>query len=253
MSDKPVGEEVSKNGRRRTYGLSRRLEAERRERERAAEQASGQSPGRDNNGPGREPRSSKVLVRGYVPVTIYLADAVIHENVEESVEAWLAEAGISIRTRGKPVVGSWFRRMGARLNRAALTPAGREAILTAVHVADSHLIQSQDAYVTAMLLQNVGPVLQSLQPTKDAVVRAGALLIVKVDWVVQVHQLTAAQQAILDHQPKLAASPTEIIAALQLQDPDIQETAMQPSQGVTMAAGRIAQRPTETETETTNG
>ena len=69
--------------------------------------------------------------------------------------------------------------------------------------------------------------MQALQPTKDAVVRAGALLIVKIDWVVQVHQLTAVQQAILDHQVTLVASPTEIIAALQLQESAMQETAIQ--------------------------
>jgi hypothetical protein len=68
-------------------------------------------------------------------------------------------------------------------------------------------------------LQNLGPVLASLQPTKDAVLRVGALLIVKVDWVVKVFQLTAAQQALLDHRPQLASSPYEIIAALNL-EPD---------------------------------
>lgn len=97
--------------------------------------------------------------------------------------------------------------------------------MTAVHVADSRLVQTQDAYVTSTLLQNVGPVLQALQPTKDAVVRAGALLIVKVDWEVWVHQLTAAQQAILDHKPQLAASPREIVTALQLIEPDSQDGA----------------------------
>ena len=56
--------------------------------------------------------------------------------------------------------------------------------------------------------------------------RAGALLIVKIDWVVQVHQLTAAQQAVLDHQPKLLASPAEVTAALQLQDPVMQEAVV---------------------------
>jgi hypothetical protein len=116
-------------------------------------------------------------------------------------------------------MGSWSRRIEA-VKKAIGTPAGQEAILTAVHVADSHLVQAQDAYVTSTLLQNVGPVLQALQPTKDAVVRAGALLIVKVDWEVQVHQLTAAQQAILDHRPQLAASPREIISALQLTEAD---------------------------------
>ena len=56
----------------------------------------------------------------------------------------------------------------------------------------------------------------SLQPTKDAVLRVGALLIVKVDWAVNVFQLTAAQQALLDHRPQLATSPHEIVAALGL-------------------------------------
>jgi hypothetical protein len=79
------------------------------------------------------------------------------------------------------------------------------------------------------LLQSVGPVLQALQPTKDAVVRAGALLIIKIEWMVQVHQLTAAQQAILDHRPNLAASPAEIIAALQLGSPVIEKTTISPT------------------------
>jgi hypothetical protein len=109
-----------------------------------------------------------------------------------------------------------FRQMTGSLAKAAKTPATREALLTAAHVADSHLIQAQDAYVTATLLQNTGPVLQALQPTRDAVIRAGALLIIKADWVVYVYQLTAAQQAILDHQPHLAAAgPKEIITTLE--------------------------------------
>ncbi len=109
-----------------------------------------------------------------------------------------------------------FRQMTGSLAKAVKTPAGREALLTAAHVADSHLIQAQDSHVTATLLQNTGPVLQALQPTKDAVIRAGALLIIKTDWAVYVYQLTAAQQAILDHQPHLAAAtPKEIITALE--------------------------------------
>lgn len=161
-----------------------------------------------------------------VSVSIYLADEGIHEQVEAAVEHWLATARVAIDTRDEPVIGSWFRRLTGSLKTTSKTPAGREALLTAVHVVDSRVVQSQDAYVTATLLQNVGPVLQALQPTKDAVVRAGALLIVKVEWVVQVHQLTAAQQAILDHRPQLATSPNEIITALQLIEPNEQEGAI---------------------------
>jgi hypothetical protein len=162
-----------------------------------------------------------------MPVSIYIANESVHAQVEEAVEEWLDSAHIAIVGRGKPVIGSWFQRIRADVKKAAMTPAGREAVLTATHIADSHLVQAQDAHVTATLLQNVGPVLQALQPTKDAVVRAGALLIVKIDWAVQVHQLTAVQQAILDHQPKLVSSPAEIIAVLRLQDADVQEIAIE--------------------------
>jgi hypothetical protein len=173
-----------------------------------------------------DPRHDGYAV-GNIPVSIYLADEDIHEQVETAVEQWLATADVSIDTRAEPVIGSWFRRMGASMKKTVGTPAAREAALTGMHIVDSRLVQAQDAHVTSTLFQNLGPVLAALQPTKDAVVRAGALLIVKIDWVVQVHQLTAAQQAILDHRPQLATTPKEIIAALQFPDPSGGEAAIQ--------------------------
>ena len=151
-----------------------------------------------------------------IPVTIYLSDEAVHEQVEAAVEFMISQAGLQVQTRDDPVLGSWFRKMRASIKLIVNSSAGREAMLTAKHVADARLILAQDAYVTSTLLQNLGPVIQSLQPTKDAVVRVGALLIVKIDWQVQVFQLTAAQQAVLDHRPQLATKPYEIIAALQL-------------------------------------
>jgi hypothetical protein len=68
------------------------------------------------------------------------------------------------------------------------------------------LVLAHDAAVTAALLQNLGPVIASVQPAKDAVPQVGALLIAKVSWVVNVLQLMAAQQAELDHQPQQGAS-----------------------------------------------
>jgi hypothetical protein len=155
-----------------------------------------------------------------MPVTIYLSDEGIHERVEAAVETLLGAAGLQVSSRDDPVLGSWFRRMLATMKEAVRSPAAREATLTATHLIDRRLVLAQDAAVTATLLQNLGPTLTSLQPTKDAVIRAGALLIVKVDWAVHVFQLTAAQQAILDHQPRLARSPHEIITALNLTPED---------------------------------
>ncbi|WP_405778811.1 hypothetical protein OG512_00720 [Streptomyces sp. NBC_01378] len=150
------------------------------------------------------------------PVTIYLSDEASHREVESAVERLLATAGLVVQDRQDPVIGSWFRRMRATLVRTIRSEAVLEGALTAAHVADTRLVLAQDATVTSTLLQNLGPVLASLQPTKDAVVRVGALLIVKVEWAVNVFQLTAAQQAILDHRPQLATSPQDVISALGL-------------------------------------
>ena len=163
-----------------------------------------------------EPVSRPASDTDTVPVTIYLADEQIHAQVEKAVEVLLATAGLYIKDWDDPVAGSWFRRMAAGAKEAMQSPAGHEAMLAAGHALDSRLILAQDAEVTARLLQNLGPVLGALQPTKDAVIRVGALLIVKVDWTVNIFQLSAAQQVRLDHHPQLASSPHEIAAALQL-------------------------------------
>jgi hypothetical protein len=148
------------------------------------------------------------------PVTIYLVEAGGHERVQSAVENLLAASGLSIDAREDPVIGSWFRRMSATVTKAAKSPAAREEALALKHVLDQQIVLGRDADITNRLLQNLGPVIASLQSTKDAVIRVGAILIVKVDWVVVILQLTAAQQAVLDHQPDLAAAPHEILRAL---------------------------------------
>ena len=50
----------------------------------------------------------------------------------------------------------------------------------------------------------------------DAVVRLGAVLLVKVDGALSVNELTAAQQAMLDHDPRLSLAPDESLTALSL-------------------------------------
>jgi hypothetical protein len=166
------------------------------------------------------PGSHTSFGAGLMPASIYLADADIAAEVEDAVESWLENAGLVVEERERPVIGSWFRSLSVGVKQAVHSGAIQDAALTAVHAADNRLVLYQDAQTTALLLQNLGPVIASLQPTKDAVVRAGALLIVKVDWQLQVFQLTAAQQAVLDHRPRLAAAPGEIIQALQLSQPE---------------------------------
>ena len=109
-----------------------------------------------------------------LPVSIYLAEEGIHAQVEAAVEEWLGRAGISIEDREQPIIGSWFRRMRASAKVALNSETAQDLARTAVHAADARLILDQDARITAAFLSNLAPVIASLQPTKDAVLRVGA-------------------------------------------------------------------------------
>lgn len=136
---------------------------------------------------------------------MYISDEGPHAAVESAVEEVLARAGLPIVERGVPNLGSWFRRVRAS-----------DIGAVAAHAADSRLVLGHDAHVTSTMLEHLGPVLTALQSTKEAVVRIGAVLIVKLDDQVVVLQLTARQQLHLDHQPQLATAPREILTALKL-------------------------------------
>jgi hypothetical protein len=79
-------------------------------------------------------------------------------------------------------------------------------------------LRAHNAQVTATLMQKVPALLQSIEKTKDAVVRIGALLIVKIDWTVPGHPVDGCSAGTLDHRPQLPSSPQEIVAALNLSD-----------------------------------
>ena len=53
---------------------------------------------------------------------------------------------------------------------------------------------------------NLGPVITSLQPIREAVVRLGPLLIVKVNGMPSIYPLTPPQRELLNRRPELAAA-----------------------------------------------
>ncbi|RSM80503.1 hypothetical protein DL991_10305 [Amycolatopsis sp. WAC 01375] len=174
----------------------------------------------------RQAAPDEAASRTDLPVTIYLANERVHEQVETAVTNLLALAGAEIVDKDEPVLGSWFRRLWAKV---ISSPSARDAAVSAAHALDARLVLTQDATITSTMMQNLGPVLTALQPTPDAVLRIGALLIVKVDNVVAVHQLTAAQQLTLDHQPHLLTSPNDILRALNITAQDRQAIETTPA------------------------
>jgi len=146
-----------------------------------------------------------------LPVTIYLADAEIHYPVQAAATRVLAAAGLRIHSASDPVLGSWFRHLRAAVDSTPYAPAARAGTPA---VPRTSLVLAQDAAITSMLLRNADAIITALQPTPDAVVRLGAMLIVKANGTPMVVRLTAAQQGRLDDDPSLASSPRRITSAL---------------------------------------
>lgn len=148
-------------------------------------------------------------------VTIYLADGRTHDQVEAAVEEALVSAGLVVTERQAPTVGSWRRDLRARLREAAKTPAGKEMLAIGLHALDQRVALDKDADITEKLMRNLGSVITALQPEQNAVVRMGAVLVVKANGVLTVLQLTAAQQLLLNHRTQLLTSPLDLLAALE--------------------------------------
>jgi hypothetical protein len=90
--------------------------------------------------------------------------------------------------------------------------------VAAEHAVESRFLQAPDEAVTARMLENLGPLIGALKPIDDAVIRVGALLLVKVDGVLTIVQLTAAQQLKLDHEPSLVRSPQDVLSILRSEE-----------------------------------
>ena len=74
---------------------------------------------------------------------------------------------------------------------------------------------TDEATLTATCLRGLGPVIALLQAHEEAVLRVGAVLVVKQGPRLTVQELTEAQQARLDHEPDLATAPALILSTLE--------------------------------------
>lgn len=123
-----------------------------------------------------------------IPVTLYLPRTSGHAEVEAAVVTLLAAAEAEITSRE--------------------TAVGHLHTLRARPMTD-------EATLTATCLRNLGPVIAVLQTHEEAVVRAGAVLLVKLGPRLTVQELTEAQQLRLDHEPDLASAPGLILSTLE--------------------------------------
>ena len=81
-----------------------------------------------------------------------------------------------------------------------------------------HLVHKQQAEIDSMQGDAVAKLLTALEHTPDALVQIGSVLLIKVDGVPAVRNLTQVELRYLERNPRPLRSPATILEALQAVD-----------------------------------
>lgn len=150
--------------------------------------------------------------------TIYLADDHGHQEVQQALSDLLESFDFEIVDSLPPIRGSWYRDFIAVSRRALTSRELGERLQKVERGIELHLVHKQQAEIDSMQGDAVAKLLTALEHTPDALVQIGSVLLIKVDGVPAVRNLTQVELRYLEHNPRLLKSPATILEALQAVD-----------------------------------
>lgn len=135
-------------------------------------------------------------------------------QVSRALRSFLASLGFDFFFEGPDEWGSWFRRSYAR-SKEALTSQGVKDTLTraerALEIQTLHIPQAQ---IDAMQADAAARLIAALDPTPNALVQIGSVLLLKVDGTPIVRNLTQIELSYLEHNKHLYKSPKDALEEL---------------------------------------
>jgi hypothetical protein len=148
-------------------------------------------------------------------VSVYLGDGQDARSVEDALIGLLDEVGFNALAFEPPVIGSWFRKFTAR--------AGRYTDHLSVHQAAAELerklrievFDKQQAAIDNQQATGAAALIAALQGEDRACIRVGSLLVIKVDGLVMVDNLTQYQLAWLERNLTLLRDPEGLLKGLE--------------------------------------
>ncbi|MBB5158620.1 STAS domain-containing protein [Saccharopolyspora phatthalungensis] len=151
----------------------------------------------------------------WVPGRIYLSDERDSRSVEDATQRLLDAFGLECVYSFPPVIGSWFGEFLIRLKNSGQLPTKEEQFVKLSRALDLRLLDRQQAEVDAAQGAAVAGLIRSLQHTPRAVVQVGSVLLVKVDDVIVVRNLTQVELAYWERNPALFRDPAAALLELQ--------------------------------------
>ncbi|MFG6197715.1 hypothetical protein [Nonomuraea sp. JJY05] len=151
---------------------------------------------------------------GSTPVTIYLSDEAGHEAVESAVAAWLDAQGLEIVYTGKPVIGSFWRPLLARLKNESEEHLD-DGVSLIGRAAGLYGLDTRQADVNQKEAEAFAKVMEALADIDSAVIHHGTLLVVKHAGAVVRRELSQLEVEALRRHPVLTSRPDTILSELQ--------------------------------------
>ncbi|MEV5537100.1 anti-sigma factor antagonist [Saccharopolyspora shandongensis] len=151
----------------------------------------------------------------WVPGRIYLSEEQGHRDVQAAAERVLEAFGLEFGHAFTPEIGSWFGEFLIRLKNSGALPTKEEQFLKLSRALELRVLDRQQAEVDAAQGAAVAGLIQSLKDTPRAVVQIGSVLLVKVDEVIVVRNLTQVELAHWERNPALFRDPAAALLELQ--------------------------------------
>jgi hypothetical protein len=143
------------------------------------------------------------LIRRTVPASVYIDVDIDHFEVERAFIGLLTAFDLEIAETFPPIRGSWFRAFTARAKKAATAPE-----FTSRLAKIERALESAQGDAVAKLITALGS-------APNAIIQIGSVLLIKVDGVPVVRNLTQVELTHLERNPALFRDPAAALHELQ--------------------------------------
>ncbi|MBE8518366.1 ATP-binding protein [Amycolatopsis sp. H6(2020)] len=150
-----------------------------------------------------------------IPVVVYLDNATPAPQVEQALDEVLTEFGLQPVHREPPIVRSWFRRMTVKFDRSGGPEVTRRLLRELDRAVELRAVDQIQAQVDAAQGDVVAKLLTALADTSNALIQIGSVLLIKVEGVPVVRNLTQTELAYLQRNPQLSQDPAACLRVLQ--------------------------------------
>ena len=164
----------------------------------------------------------------FLPILIYLEIATSEsvKSVRGAVRSFLDFEGFEVIYEEAGVWGSWFGRSIARSKHALKSDQARDIQMRTGRALEMQALLLPQAQVDAAQADGAARLLSSLSGTPNALVRIGSILIIKVDGVPIVRNLTQTELSYLEHNRHLYRSPKDALEGLSKVRDDSNESTL---------------------------